>query len=62
MPDEIDQPQAGTPQAKASRFGISFHFRREALMMIGFVVALLFLGFVVSMIGPWVMNYVEALR
>lgn len=59
---KADQPRAGAPQAAVSRFAINRHFRREALMMIGFVVALLFLALVASMIGPWVISYLEDLR
>jgi hypothetical protein len=62
MPDKTNQSHVETVQTRTSRFAINFHFRREALMMIGFVVALLVLGFVTSMIGPWVMSYLETLR
>jgi hypothetical protein len=55
-----DHRSTETREPSTPHTAISHHFRREALMMIGFLVALLVLGLVASMIGPWVMSYLEA--
>lgn len=48
-----------TPKGKLPRDGISIHFRREALLMVVFSLALIVLGAVVGIVGPLVMSYLE---
>jgi hypothetical protein len=47
------------PKVKLSRDGISKHFRRKALLMAIFSLALIVLGAVVGIVGPLVMSYLE---